>query len=89
MPGQRHVVVLPELGLGSRSLVVSLWLVEPGSEVTAGDRLLEILAGEATVDLSAPVSGVFVEALVDDEQSVRVGQPVAVIEMADDDNRAS
>lgn len=86
MPGQRHVVVLPELGLGSRSLVVSLWLVEPGSEVTAGDRLLEILAGEATVDLSAPVSGVFVEALVDDEQSVRVGQPVAVIEMADDDN---
>ena len=89
MPGQRHVVVLPELGLGSRSLVVSLWLVEPGSEVTAGDRLLEILAGEATVDLSAPVSGVFVEALVDDEQSVRVGQPVAVIETADDDDRAS
>lgn len=86
MPGQRHVVVLPELGLGLRSLVVSLWLVEPGSEVTAGDRLLEILAGEATVDLSAPVSGVFVEALVDDEQPVIVGQPVAVIETAEDDS---
>lgn len=85
MPTQRHVVVLPELGLGSRLLVVSLWLVEPGSEVTAGDRLLEILAGEATVDLSAPVSGVFVEALVDDEQPVIVGQPVAVIEAAEDD----
>lgn len=85
MPSQRHVVVLPELGLGPRLLVVSLWLVEMGSEVTAGDRLLEILAGEATVDLSAPVSGVFVEALVDDEQPVTVGQPVAVIETAEDD----
>ena len=76
MPGQRHVVVLPELGFGPRPLVVSL---------TAGDRLLEILAGEATVDLSAPVSGVFVEALVEDEQPVTVGQPVAVIETVEDD----
>jgi pyruvate/2-oxoglutarate dehydrogenase complex dihydrolipoamide acyltransferase (E2) component len=85
MPAERLTVVVPELGLGLRALVASLWLVEPGSEVTAGDRLLEILAGEATVDLSAPATGIFVEALVDDEQPVTVGQPVAVIETAQGD----
>ncbi|HJT30754.1 MAG TPA: lipoyl domain-containing protein [Pirellulales bacterium] len=80
MPRERHLLVLPELGLGDREVVASLWLVEPGSEVTAGDRLLEVLSGEVTIDLPSPASGVLVETLVDDDEPLRVGQPLAVIE---------
>jgi pyruvate/2-oxoglutarate dehydrogenase complex dihydrolipoamide acyltransferase (E2) component len=79
MSGERHVLCLPELGLGETPLVVSLWLVRRGSEVSKGDRVLEILAGEVTVDLSAPASGILSELLVEDEQPVAVGQPLAVI----------
>lgn len=82
MPAERHLLVLPELGLGAREVVASLWLVEPGSEVTAGDRLLEVLSGEVTIDLPSPASGVLVETLVDDDEPLRVGQPLAVIESA-------
>lgn len=84
MPAERHLLVLPELGLGDREVVASLWLVEPGSEVTAGDRLLEVLSGEVTIDLPSPASGVLVETLVDDDEPLRVGQPLAVIESAAD-----
>lgn len=82
MPAERHLLVLPELGLGDREVVASLWLVEPGSEVTAGDRLLEVLSGEVTIDLPSPASGALVETLVDDDEPLRVGQPLAVIESA-------
>ena len=84
MAAERHVLVLPELGLGDREVVASVWLVEPGSEVTAGDRLLEVLAGVVTIDLPAPASGVLVETLVEDDQPLIVGQPLGVIEAAAD-----
>lgn len=80
MAAERHLLTLPELGLGDREITASVWLVEPGGEVTAGDRLLEVLSGEVTIDLPAPVSGVLIETLVDDDEPVRVGQPLAVIE---------
>ncbi|HEX5442457.1 MAG TPA: lipoyl domain-containing protein [Pirellulales bacterium] len=84
MPVERYVLTLPELGLGDRAVVASVWLVERGGEVTAGDRLLEILAGEVTIDLPAPASGLLVETLVDEDEALMVGQPLAVIEGAGD-----
>ena len=80
MPNSRHELVLPDLGLEGDAAVVSLWLVEPGSEVVEGERIVEILAGTATVDLSAPASGVLAETLVSEDEPVRTGQVLAVIQ---------
>lgn len=80
MSANRHVLCLPELGLGETSVVASTWLVAKGREVSEGDRVLEILAGEVTVDLSAPAGGILIEKLVADDEPVIVGQPLAVIE---------
>lgn len=80
MPSERHVLRLPDLGLGQTPVVASLWLVHCGSEVTEGDRVLEVLAGDVTVDLSAPASGILSELLVDDDDPLAVDQPLAVIE---------
>jgi 2-oxoglutarate dehydrogenase E2 component (dihydrolipoamide succinyltransferase) len=76
----RHDLVLPDLGLGARDIFLSLWLVRAGSEVTQGDRLVEVLADGVTVDLPAPVSGVLVEQLSGEEELIRVGQTLAIIE---------
>jgi len=74
----RHRIVLPELGLSH--WVVSLWLVDKGRNVTAGDRVIEVLADGVTVDLPAPATGVLVEQLVGDDDPLVVGQVLGWIE---------
>jgi pyruvate/2-oxoglutarate dehydrogenase complex dihydrolipoamide acyltransferase (E2) component len=80
MESQRHILRLPDLGLSDIPIVASLWLVSRGSEVSEGDRVLEVLAGEVTVDLSAPASGRLIEKLVADDEPIVVGQALAIIQ---------
>lgn len=77
--GSRRVpVVVPELGVAG-PVTVSLWLVRRGARVLAGDRVVELLAGAATVDLEAPVAGTVVAQLADEDESVRPGTVLAEI----------
>ncbi len=76
----RHYLLLPELGIDHQPIVLSLWLAEQGHRVEAGEPVLEVLAGVATVDLSAGADGLLVETLVAEDESLRVGQRLAVIE---------
>lgn len=79
MPSQ-HTLIMPDLGLGQMPIVTTLWLVNAGSEVSEGDRLLEIVCGVATVDLPSPASGVLLSQLVGEDQTVTPGQALAVVE---------
>ena len=81
----RYDLVLPDLGLGAQEIIVSLWLVRAGSEVSLGDRLIEVLADGVTVDLPAPANGVLVEMLVAEEQPISVGQTLGIIESPPDE----
>jgi 2-oxoglutarate dehydrogenase E2 component (dihydrolipoamide succinyltransferase) len=80
----RIELVLPELGMSSVPILVGQWLVEIGREVTEGDRLLEIIAGSAAVDLPAPASGVLRETFVGEDERLTVGQVLGVVEAAVD-----
>jgi pyruvate/2-oxoglutarate dehydrogenase complex dihydrolipoamide acyltransferase (E2) component len=84
----RYELVLPDLGLGEQEIIVSLWLVRAGSEVSLGDRLIEVLADGVTVDLPAPAGGVVVKMLVAEEEPIRVGQTLGIIESPPDDSPA-
>lgn len=86
MPKRRSTLTMPDLGMGSREVVASLWLVEPGGRLNSGDRLLEVLAGSVTVDLPAPASGVLVETLVAEDEPLSIGQPLAIIESDEDES---
>ena len=57
MPGARRELILPELGLPGVVLTASAWLSDIGTRVYEGDRLLEISAGEVTIDLPSPATG--------------------------------
>ncbi len=73
-------LILPDLGLGDQPIKVSVWLVDRGTVVKEGDPILEVLAGEAVVDLPAPTDGLLVKRLVAEDERVEVGQRLAVIE---------
>jgi pyruvate/2-oxoglutarate dehydrogenase complex dihydrolipoamide acyltransferase (E2) component len=79
MPTSLHSLVLPDLGLPNVTVVASAWLVEPGSSVVEGDRLLEVLAGSVTVDLPAPATGILSEQLVSEDDELHVGQVLAIV----------
>jgi 2-oxoglutarate dehydrogenase E2 component (dihydrolipoamide succinyltransferase) len=70
---------LPDLGMDQPAMV-SAWLVKRGSRVRAGDPIVEVLAGPATIDLPSPADGILVKKLVGEDESAAVGQALAVIE---------
>lgn len=58
---------------------VSRWLKKIGDPVKRGETIGEIETEKATVDLSAPVDGVFIQILVREGETVPVNTPIAVI----------
>jgi pyruvate/2-oxoglutarate dehydrogenase complex dihydrolipoamide acyltransferase (E2) component len=79
----RYEILLPDLGIDDQPIVLSLWLVEEGCPVAAGDRVVEVLAGGVTVDLSSPADGILVETLAAEDEPLRVGQRLGVVESED------
>ncbi len=76
-------VVLPELG-GPGQPVLSIWFVEPGEQVFAGDKLVEILVAGATFDVSSPTSGRLTAKLAWPNERLQTGQVLGLVEATDD-----
>ena len=70
-------VVLPELG--AVPAVLSLWFADPGDAVFEGDRLVEILVGSATFDVSAPATGRLAEKRAWPDDRLVPGQVLGVV----------
>ena len=51
----RVAIVLPDVG--AAPVVLSAWFADPGDAVFEGDRLVEVLVGGATFDVSSPATG--------------------------------
>jgi pyruvate/2-oxoglutarate dehydrogenase complex dihydrolipoamide acyltransferase (E2) component len=71
-------LTMPDLGVQRAAL--SLWFVETGARVEEGERVLEILAGAATIDLSAPVRGRLIRRCAMPSDRVIPGQVLGYIE---------
>ena len=74
----RKPVVMPDVG--TASAIVSAWFVQPGERVYAGDRLVELLVGGATIDVSAGDGGVFLERAAAPDSRVTPGQVLGYVE---------
>lgn len=77
-----HTVLLPDIGETIDEGVVEEWLVEVGDEVEKGEPILTVEVDKATLEVAATAEGVLVRQLVDVEQAVRTGDPLAEIDEA-------
>jgi pyruvate/2-oxoglutarate dehydrogenase complex dihydrolipoamide acyltransferase (E2) component len=78
-------VCLPPLGDDDdapEEAKVSFFYFEEGSAVKKDDDLAEFLTDKATFDLPCPADGTLKKILVQEEETVKVGQVVAIIEVA-------
>jgi pyruvate/2-oxoglutarate dehydrogenase complex dihydrolipoamide acyltransferase (E2) component len=70
---------LPDLDLPGVPVLASVWHATVGQQVVEGDRLIEVVAGDVTVDLSAPASGMLIERCVKIDDRLELGQVLARI----------
>ena len=78
-------VELPDLGDGNGDRgVVAEWHFEEEEWVEEGEILLDVLAEMATVTVPSPYSGKLIERTVEEDDTVRIGEIVAVIETDDE-----
>ncbi|MEX2584967.1 MAG: biotin/lipoyl-containing protein, partial [Balneolaceae bacterium] len=73
-------VVMPEMGESVMEGTVIEWTKSIGDKVEADDTLLEIATDKVDTEIPSPESGVLVEILVNEGDTVEVGKPIAIIE---------
>lgn len=73
-------VTLPSLGGSAEEAVVVGLEVEVGDAVEEGQTLLTVEAEKIDVAVPAPRSGVVAKFMVEVDDTVKVGQPVCVLE---------
>jgi pyruvate/2-oxoglutarate dehydrogenase complex dihydrolipoamide acyltransferase (E2) component len=74
----RTPILLPELG--AAPVLLSAWFANTGEAVYSGDRLVEVVVGGATFDVSSPATGRLAEKLALPADRLSPGQVLGTVE---------
>lgn len=77
--GRWKPIVVPDLGVPS--VVLSVWYAKPGETVLAGDRLVELLLGSATFDVTADFTGTLIAQCAGPDDLLAPGQVLGYLDM--------
>ncbi len=72
-------VKLPQLGESVTEGIITAWLVEVGDEVTEDQPLVEISTDKVDTEIPSPVAGVVQELKANVDDTVEVGQVIAIV----------
>jgi len=72
-------ITMPRLSDTMEEGTLAAWLKQPGDQVQRGDLLAEIETDKATMELEAFEEGVLQQILVQEGETVPIGQPIAII----------
>ena len=88
-----HSVEMPELGESVTEGTITQWLKSVGDTVEADEPLLEVSTDKVDTEVPSPVSGTILEIKAEEDDTVEVGDVIAIIgdedEAADSDDSAS
>jgi pyruvate/2-oxoglutarate dehydrogenase complex dihydrolipoamide acyltransferase (E2) component len=69
--------------VGAAPVVLSRWFADPGDAVFEGDRLVEVLVGGATFDVSCPATGRLAAKRARRNERLAPGQLLGFVEVED------
>ncbi len=75
-------VRLPELGEKIEKATVSYWFFKVGDKISAKDDLVELTTDKATFNLPSPASGILTEIIIEEGNTVNIGEILGIIEEA-------
>lgn len=81
-------IVMPKMGESIQEATITKWFIKPGDKVEEDDVLLEIATDKVDSEVPSPVDGVVKEVLFNVDDTVAVGEIIAVIDMEDDGEEA-
>tara|TARA_R100001143_G_scaffold63387_1_gene70113 strand:+ start:51713 stop:53539 length:1827 start_codon:yes stop_codon:yes gene_type:complete len=73
-------VVMPQMGESVMEGTVIEWAKKVGDRVEVDETLLEIATDKVDTEVPSPESGVLIEILVQEDETVEVGQAIAIID---------
>jgi 2-oxoglutarate dehydrogenase E2 component (dihydrolipoamide succinyltransferase) len=74
-------IVMPKMGESIQEATITNWFVKAGDKIEEDDVLLEIATDKVDSEVPSPVDGVVKEVLYKVDDTVAVGEVIAVIEM--------
>ena len=78
-------VELPDLGPGGGSQArVAEWDFDEGDYVEEGEILCEVVSELESVEVAAPCSGTLLERVVEEDETLRIGEVLGVIDCEED-----
>lgn len=72
---------MPKMGESVAEATIIKWLVEEGATIEAEESVLEIATDKVDSEIPAPEDGVLVQRLFNEGDVVKVGEPIAIIEV--------
>jgi len=78
-PASANVVRLPQLGQTMEEGTIVACLVKNGEQVKKGDVIFEVETDKATLEMESPAAGFVKSILVQDGETIPVGDPVLIL----------
>ena len=78
------IIELPHVGESVVEGTIGKWLKVPGDHVDRYDPLVEIVTDKVTMELPSPVSGILLNILAQEGETIPMGAPLAEFETSDD-----
>lgn len=79
-----HSVEMPELGESVTEGTITQWLKSVGDTIEADEPLLEVSTDKVDTEVPSPVSGTILEIKAEEDDTVEVGDVIAIIGDADE-----
>ena len=74
-----HDIIVPAMGESITEGTISKWIVKVGDTVSQGDLLLELETDKVNLEISAEQDGVIAEILMNEGDTVKIGESVGKI----------
>ena len=77
----KTIIELPHVGESVTEGVISRWLVQPGQKVRKYDPLVEVMTDKVNMEVPSPFSGTLTRTLVEEGETVPMGQAIAEMDV--------
>ena len=87
--GEQIKIIVPSLGESISEALISKWMKSAGENVKKGEPIVELETDKVTQELYAESSGVLKEILFNEQEEVKIGETIGIIDLIEHETEDS